>query len=137
MPPCSGFPVYGVGQPSEAGFSGVADKVNPKDKLIWFNMRQEPVAYVGGKSVTPRKTPNPHHNIEIPGKVADMEALEVSVKQTCKKYLTKEYNTILLIFILSAKVFTDVKHSLHVWCLDTIFRAWRGKIVGCTHLTRQ
>ena len=85
MPPCAGFPVYGVGQPSEAGFSGVADKVNPKDKLIWFNMRQEPVAYVGGKSVTPRKTPNPHHNIEIPGKVADMEALEVSVKQTCKQ----------------------------------------------------
>ena len=90
MPPCAGFPVYGVGQPSEAGFSGVADKVNPKDKLIWFNMRQEPVAYVGGKSVTPRKTPNPHHNIEIPGKVADMEALEVSVKQTCKQYSTIE-----------------------------------------------
>ena len=90
MPPCAGFPVYGVGQPSEAGFSGVADKVNPKDKLIWFNMRQEPVAYVGGKSVTPRKTPNPHHNIEIPGKVADMEALEVSVKQTCKQCFTIE-----------------------------------------------
>ena len=94
MPPCAGFPVYGVGQPSEAGFSGVADKVNPKDKLIWFNMRQEPVAYVGGKSVTPRKTPNPHHNIEIPGKVADMEALEVSVKQTCKQCLTIEYNNV-------------------------------------------
>merc|ERR1711936_176401 len=42
----------------------------------WFNMRQEPVAYVGGQPVTPRKTPNPHDNIEIPGNVEDMEKLE-------------------------------------------------------------
>merc|ERR1712117_61163 len=72
-----GFPVYGVGQPSEEGFSKIADKVT-KDKLIWFNMRQEPVAYVGGQPVTPRKSPNPHDNIEIPGKVEDMEKLEDS-----------------------------------------------------------
>jgi len=70
-----GFPVFGVGQLSEAGFAKIADKV-PKEKTIWFNMRQEPVAYVGGQPVTPRKTLNPHDNIEIPGKVADMDALE-------------------------------------------------------------
>merc|ERR1711862_648507 len=40
-----GFPVFGVGQPSESGFPKIAEKVS-KDKLIWFNMRQEPVAYV-------------------------------------------------------------------------------------------
>jgi len=71
-----GFPVYGVGQASEAGFPKIAEKVTKGDKLIWFNMRQEPVAYVGGQPVTPRKTPNPHDNIEIPGKVEDMDALE-------------------------------------------------------------
>lgn len=70
-----GFPVYGVGQPSESGFPKIAEKVT-KDKLIWFNMRQEPVAYVGGQPVTPRKSPNPHDNLEIPGKVEDMEKLE-------------------------------------------------------------
>merc|ERR1711994_327900 len=70
-----GFPVYGVGQPSEAGFSKVSEKVS-KDKCIWFNMRQEPVAYVGGQPVTPRKSVNPHDNIEIPGKVDDMDKLE-------------------------------------------------------------
>merc|ERR1711910_157355 len=70
-----GFPVYGVGQPSEAGFSKVSEKVS-KDKCIWFNMRQEPVAYVGGQPVTPRKSVNPHDNIEIPGKVEDMDKLE-------------------------------------------------------------
>ena len=72
-----GFPVFGVGQASEAGFAKIAEKVTKGDKLIWFNMRQEPVAYVGGQPVTPRKTPNPHDNIEIPGKVEDMDALEV------------------------------------------------------------
>merc|ERR1712025_1544138 len=70
-----GFPVFGVGQPSESGFPKIAEKVS-KDKLIWFNMRQEPVAYVGGQPVTPRKSPNPHDNIEIPGNVEDMEKLE-------------------------------------------------------------
>merc|ERR1712142_925849 len=33
-------------------------------------------AYVGGQPVTPRKSPNPHDNLEIPGKVEDMEKLE-------------------------------------------------------------
>ena len=72
-----GFPVFGLGQASESGFSKIAEKVTKGDKLIWFNMRQEPVAYVGGQPVTPRKTPNPHDNIEISGKVEDMDALEV------------------------------------------------------------
>jgi len=35
-----------------------------KEKAIWFNMRQEPVAYVGGLPVNPRKTVDPHVNIE-------------------------------------------------------------------------
>jgi len=70
-----GFPIYGVGQPSAAGFSKIAEKI-AKEKTIWFNMRQEPVAYVGGQPVTPRKKVTPHDNIEIPGKVPDMDALE-------------------------------------------------------------
>jgi len=70
-----GFPVFGVGQPSEDGFAKIAEKV-PKEKTVWFNMRQEPVAYVAGQPVTPRKTINPHDNIEIPGKIPDMDALE-------------------------------------------------------------
>merc|ERR1711931_359347 len=69
------FPIFGVGQPSAAGFAKIAEKI-PKEKTIWFNMRQEPVAYVGGQPVTPRRVVNPHDNIEIPGKVPDMDALE-------------------------------------------------------------
>ena len=69
-----GFPVFGVGQPSEAGFSKIADKVT-KDKLIWFNMRQEPVAYIGGLPVALRKPEDPHTNIEVTDK--ELDAMEV------------------------------------------------------------
>jgi len=59
----AGFPVYGVGQPTEAGFAKIPEKIG-KEKTIWFNCRQEPVAYVGGHSVTARSKKNPHVNIE-------------------------------------------------------------------------
>merc|ERR1712130_796579 len=77
-----GFPVFGVGQPTEKGFAKIPEKIG-KEKTIWFNCRQEPVAYVNGVSVTARSKKNPHANIEsndcledklvstIEGKLAD------------------------------------------------------------------
>lgn len=87
-----GFPVFGVGQPSEAGFAKIAEKVPTGEKVIWFNMRQEPVAYVGGQPVTPRKTINPHDNIAIPGKVSDMDELEVKLVSTLDTRKCEEGN---------------------------------------------
>jgi len=72
-----GFPVFGVGQPAEDGFAKIAEAVPKDEAAVWFNMRQEPVAYVKGMPCTPRKTTSPHDNIEIPGKTADMDALEL------------------------------------------------------------
>merc|ERR1712045_363873 len=60
-----GFPVFGAGQPTEEGFKTVAEKLNPKEKLVWFNMRQEPVAYIGGLPVALRAADAPHTNIEL------------------------------------------------------------------------
>ena len=71
-----GFPVFGTGQPTEAGFAQVAEKLS-KGKVIWFNLRQEPVAYIGGLPVAPRKTENPHINVEVSGSAADVDAMEV------------------------------------------------------------
>merc|ERR1712013_724542 len=45
------------------GFANIPEKIG-KEKTIWFNCRQEPVAYVNGISVTPRSKKNPHVNIE-------------------------------------------------------------------------
>merc|ERR1712123_317789 len=89
-----GFPIFGVGQPSGDGFAKIAEKV-PKEKTIWFNMRQEPVAYVGGQPVTPRKTLNPHDNIEIPGKDADNPMDREEVKEPCKLENLKSFAKVL------------------------------------------
>jgi len=72
-----GFPVYGTGQPTEEGFVKIVEKLSAKDKVIWFNMRQEPVAYLGGLPVALRKPENPHTNIEVAEK--EIDAMEVKL----------------------------------------------------------
>merc|ERR1712045_413504 len=74
-----GFPVFGAGQPTEEGFKTVAEKLNPKEKLVWFNMRQEPVAYIGGLPVALRAADAPHTNIELAAADKDVDALEVKL----------------------------------------------------------
>ena len=56
------------------------EKLSAKDKVIWFNMRQEPVAYIGGLPVALRKPDNPHTNIEVSDK--ELDAMEASVNQS-------------------------------------------------------
>merc|ERR1712180_255211 len=81
-----GFPVYGVGQPTEKGFANIPEKIG-KEKTIWFNCRQEPVAYVNGISVTPRSKKNPHVNIESADCLEDklISTIEGKVKLTKDK----------------------------------------------------
>jgi len=73
-----GFPVFGTGQPTEQGFTQIAEKLS-KAKVVWFNMRQEPVAYLGGFPVAPRLQKEPHVNIEVSGNTADVDAMEVKL----------------------------------------------------------
>merc|ERR1711899_361017 len=54
-----GYKVYCCGQPTISGFEKVIDKVcgdkYPKDgKIIWINMRQEPIIYINGDPVCAR-----------------------------------------------------------------------------------
>ena len=54
-----GYKVYCCGQPTIAGFENALDKacgtIYPKDgKIIWLNMRQEPVVYVNGNPICAR-----------------------------------------------------------------------------------
>ena len=53
-----GFPVFGTGQPTLAGFDKVMEPIIKKygdEKIIyWANLRQEPVVYVNGKPYTAR-----------------------------------------------------------------------------------
>jgi len=68
-----GFPVFGSGQPTEKGLKEVKDKLG-KDKVLWFNLRVEPVAYLGGLPVAFRAENAPHTNIQVP--MAEAEGME-------------------------------------------------------------
>lgn len=60
----AGFPVFGTGQPTEEGFKKVLEQIPKKMasddgegaplKIIWYNMRQEPVIYLDGNPHAPR-----------------------------------------------------------------------------------
>lgn len=78
-----GFPVYGVGQPSEAGFTKLAEKIPKADKTILFSVRQEPVVYINGTPCSARKKDDLHVNIPVDNlKAAQINDLEVKL---CKE----------------------------------------------------
>jgi len=62
----NGFPVYGTGQPTEEGMVAILNKAKEgKDgaKIIWFSMREEPLAYINGLPYAPRNPESPHSNL--------------------------------------------------------------------------
>ena len=78
----NGFPIYGTGQPSEAGYQKVLEKVSAAagegvNKMIWFNMRKEPVVYVNGKPFAPRSPDDLHRNLDIYFSQQELDDLEV------------------------------------------------------------
>ena len=63
------FPVFGSAQPTEAGFKNVLDQIpkgtdEQQTKIMWFNMRQEPVIYINGNPCAPRHPERLHDNMQ-------------------------------------------------------------------------
>merc|ERR1712192_281743 len=85
-----GFPIYGTGQPSEAGFQKVLEKVSTAagegvNKMIWFNMRKEPLVYVNGKPFAPRSPDGLHRNLDIYFSQQELDDLEVNFADIIQK----------------------------------------------------
>ena len=64
------FPVFGSAQPTEAGFKNVLEQIpkgtdDQQTKIIWFNMRQEPVIYINGNPCAPRHPERLHDNMQV------------------------------------------------------------------------
>ena len=77
----SGFPVFGVGQPTEDGVLAVVTKVaastaEPPEKIVWFNVRKEPVVYINGSPYAPREAAELHKNINPQHSVEQLDYLE-------------------------------------------------------------
>jgi len=101
-----GFPVYGTGQPTEKGFEEIINKLGKveNEKIIWINLRSEPVVYINGSPYAVRQADNLHENIQVAttdeeaavlGKhlvrVVTERAAEAADK-TIKVHTDKEYN---------------------------------------------
>ena len=69
-----GFPVYGTGQPTDVGIEAIINKIKKTDneKIIWINLRQEPIVYINGAPYAARNPENLHENIQV--KPTDDEA---------------------------------------------------------------
>jgi len=84
-----GYKVYCCGQPTDEGFEKALEKVTatyPKDgKIIWFNLRQEPVVYVNGQPLCARPSNKIGEYAELGNVTRDMvKEQEVDFLKTCK-----------------------------------------------------
>jgi len=83
-----GYLVYGTGQPTKEGFKNALQKIFECEdaevkKVLWTNMRQEPVVYMNGQSFTPRFPDKMNENMEFPGISGDdIQWLQDSFVQT-------------------------------------------------------
>ena len=73
--------MFGSAQPTEEGFKNIVEKVrkeceNKDTKMIWFNMRQEPVVYINSSPHAPRHPDHMHDNVEVGAGVHEMDVLE-------------------------------------------------------------
>eukprot|EP00775_Hariotina_reticulata_P011247 gene11247-11396_t len=76
-----GLPVYGVAIPTVRGLRNVMDALGAAQgqrRVLWHNMREEPVLYINGKPYVVREADQPFCNVEYTGinrsRVEDMEA---------------------------------------------------------------
>jgi len=64
-----GFPVFGVGQPTLAGFDKclepIMKKYGDEKHIYWVNLRQEPCVYVNGKPFSARDPEKLHYHLEL------------------------------------------------------------------------
>jgi hypothetical protein len=92
----SGFPIFGSGQTTEDGFLKVLDKVKAlhgeeaTEKLLWFNMRKEPVVYINGLPFAPRNPEDLHRNLDVSFSSEELDNLEVHYTNILKEQAAKE-----------------------------------------------
>lgn len=82
----SGFPVYGVANPTIEGIRAVLERVSDGDSerpVLWHNMREEPVVYINGKPFVLREVERPYKNmLEYEGiDRARVEKMEARLKE--------------------------------------------------------
>ncbi|KAL2634189.1 hypothetical protein R1flu_005668 [Riccia fluitans] len=93
-----GLPVYGVAIPTVEGIRQVLELIgarkNGGQRVLWHNLREEPVVYINGRPFVLREIENPFTNLEYTGinraRVEQMEArLKHDVLREASRYQNK------------------------------------------------
>ncbi|DBA03299.1 TPA: hypothetical protein N0F65_011658, partial [Lagenidium giganteum] len=84
-------PIFGTAQCLEEGIKDVAMYMKQNfDRVIWINLREEAVIYVGGRPFVIREPDNLLNNVEYPGiEVDEIIAIEYQVKKEIQDRLRK------------------------------------------------
>jgi guanylate kinase len=112
-----GVPIYGVGQPTEAGIAKVIERVTPKvGRLLWINCREEPIILIDGEPYCVKSREKPFQNQEkIPG---DLNTLEAKLREEILKE-TQRYNGR---FLLHGETLNGPKE---VGALGEVYAFWK------------
>ncbi|TYZ61633.1 hypothetical protein PybrP1_007433 [[Pythium] brassicae (nom. inval.)] len=86
----AGTPLYGSAQPSLQGIKMILNQVADDGftKVVWINLREEPVVYVDGQSFTARRAAKLNENDLVPGITGHkVQVLESSMKESLREQL--------------------------------------------------
>jgi len=75
-------PIYGLAMPTRQGILHVLNTVSARDqkggvKVMWFNLREEPVIYIGGRPFVLRNADHPFQNLNLFAGITPARALQM------------------------------------------------------------
>lgn len=131
-----GFPIYGTSQPTEQGMIELINKVKTgaeNEKVIWINMRSEPVVFINGNPFAARDPNAMHENLLIPLNDEEVKSVGIHLTKVIGKRLKASKDNTIEIHV--DKSFnenpmdrTDVEESLvveSVQDLETVYNSCR------------
>jgi len=131
-----GYKVYCCGQPTVAGFEAALNKacgeIYPKDgKIIWINMRQEPIVYVNGNPLCARPANKIGEYAELGNVTRDgIKADEVEFIKVCEGKAKNNDGKLKYVDINKKELEVEMKEIIS---LHDVMEKLKEKFPGVTH----
>jgi len=107
--------IYGVGQCHLNGLEFLSKDLKSKghNKVLWFNMREEPVVFLSGQACAPRSTDNMNENVDYLTSIEgfELERMEKRLCEECIEAASKADSKKLSVFYQNASGGNDDKPS--------------------------
>ena len=132
-----GYKVYLCGQPTTEGFEKCLEKVcgsiYPKDgKIIWFNLRQEPVVYVNGQPLCARPSNKIGEYAELGNVTRDkLKEDEAEFVRVCEGKMKDNANKLKYVDVNKKENEVEVKSIV---TLHDVIEGLKEKFPGLVHM---